>query len=169
MKRYGLVVVVAGVAIALALMLQGRSPNDTVELPQGAHDGHDHGEMGEATHPPVATSQASAEGMDFSGIEVPSGGARIAELYARKKELAGKEVIVRGKVTKFTPNVMGKNWIHMMDGTGSEGTNDLTVTTATAVQVGDVVLVRGVMNVDRDFGMGYAYEILVEDAEVTVE
>jgi hypothetical protein len=127
--------------------------------------------MGEAAvktpagHPPVGSPQEAAAGMDFSSIEVAEGGARIATLYADKQQLAGKSVAVRGKVVKFTPGVMGKNWIHIMD--GSE--NDLTVTTDATVQVGDVVLVQGVMNRDRDFGMGYAYEILVEDATVTVE
>jgi hypothetical protein len=64
---------------------------------------------------------------------------------------------------------MGKNWLHLQDGSGSEGTNDLTVTTGTTVKVGDMVLVSGVVSVDRDFGYGYSYEVIIEDAEVTVE
>lgn len=64
---------------------------------------------------------------------------------------------------------MGKNWLHLQDGSGVEGTNDLTVTTTTTVKVGDVVLVNGVVSVDRDFGYGYSYDVIIEDAEVTVE
>ena len=107
--------------------------------------------------------------MDFSGIEVPGGGKNIAAVYADRKSLEGKEVVVRGKVVKFTPGVMKKNWLHLRDGSGAEGTNDLTVTTNAMVQIGDLVVVRGVVSLDKDFGFGYRYDILVEDAEVTVE
>jgi hypothetical protein len=122
-----------------------------------------------AGHPPVASPDQMAAGMDFSGIDVADGGERVAALYADKDKLAGKSVAVRGKVVKFTPGVMGKNWVHIMDGSGDAGHNDVAVTTDADVQVGDVVLVKGIMNLDRDFGMGYAYEILIEDASVTVE
>jgi hypothetical protein len=64
---------------------------------------------------------------------------------------------------------MGKNWLHLQDGSGSEGTNDLTVTTTATAEVGDLVLVNGKVSVDRDFGYGYTYEVLLEDAEITVE
>jgi hypothetical protein len=64
---------------------------------------------------------------------------------------------------------MGKNWVHLQDGSGSEGTNDLTVTTDAMVKVGDLVLVNGMVAIDRDFGHGYSYTVILEDAEVTVE
>jgi hypothetical protein len=107
--------------------------------------------------------------MDFSGIKKPEGGKTVAELYAEKDELSGKEVSVRGKVVKFSPSIMATNWIHLQDGTGGEGTNDLTVTTDAKVAVGDTVLVKGVLAVDKDFGYGYEYGVIVEKAEVTVE
>jgi hypothetical protein len=78
--------------------------------------------------------------------------------------------VFRGKVVKTNPNIMGKNWLHVRDGSGAEGTNDLTVTTAgTAPNVGDTVVVKGTVALEKDFGMGYQYDIIVEDAEVTVE
>ena len=107
--------------------------------------------------------------MDFSGIKKPEGGKTVAELYAEKDSLAGKEVTVRGKVVKFSPNIMGTNWIHLQDGTGGEGTNDLTVTTDAKVAVGDTVLVKGVLAADKDFGYGYKYAVIVENSNVTVE
>jgi hypothetical protein len=107
--------------------------------------------------------------MDFSGIKKPEGGKTVAELYAKKDSLAGKEVTVRGKVVKFSPNIMGTNWIHLQDGTGGEGTNDLTVTTDAKVAVGDTVLVKGVLAADKDFGYGYKYTVIVENSNVTVE
>ena len=64
---------------------------------------------------------------------------------------------------------MGKNWLHIQDGTGAEGTNDLTVTTSGTAKVGDTVLVSGVLVTDKDFGYGYKYAVLIEDAQVTVE
>jgi hypothetical protein len=65
---------------------------------------------------------------------------------------------------------MGKNWLHVRDGSGAEGTNDLTVTTAGAMpNVGDTVVVTGPVVLNKDFGMGYQYDVLIEDAQVTVE
>lgn len=107
--------------------------------------------------------------VDMTGIEKPAGGMTVAEIYGKAGDLAGEEVRVRGKVVKFTSNIMGTNWIHLRDGTGAEGANDLTVTTMAKARVGDTVLVRGTLSVDRDFGYGYFYEVIVENGEVTVE
>ena len=90
----------------------------------------------------------------------------VAEISAKNADLKGKTVAVRGKVVKFTPAVLGKNWIHLRDGTGSatDGTNDLVVTTKDEAKVGDVVLVKGVVQTNRDLGSGYSYKLLVEEA-----
>ncbi len=121
-------------------------------------------------HPNVrAQADAGAENMSFEGIDKPQGGFRIGELYAQKDQLAGKSVAVRGKVVKFSAQIMGTNWIHLQDGTGGAGQNDLTVTSNSVVQVGDVVLVKGTLSADRDFGSGYLYEVIVEGGEVVVE
>ena len=105
-------------------------------------------------------SVAKAEGAD---------GRTVAELYAQRAALKGKSVAVRGKVVKFNGGIMGKNWIHLRDGSGTpEGKDhDVTVTTNDAVAKGDVVLVKGTVAVDRDFGSGYTYDLLVEEAKVT--
>jgi hypothetical protein len=120
-------------------------------------------------HPSTNVDKTSLESLDFSGIEIPDNGKNVAALYADKKNLSGKEVIVRGVVVKYTAGVMKKNWFHIRDGSGSAGTDDLTVTTSAVVKVGDVVVARGVLNLDLDFGMGYKYEILLEDATVVIE
>jgi hypothetical protein len=93
-------------------------------------------------------------------------GRTVAEVVAKRTELKDKPVQIRGKVVKFTPGVMGKNWIHLRDGTGSaaDGSDDLTITTKDETAVGAVVLVKGVVRIDRDLGSGYAYKVLVEDA-----
>lgn len=107
--------------------------------------------------------------VDLSGIKAAEGGQTVGDIYAKKAELSGKEVKIRGKVVKFSPSIMGKNWIHIQDGTGEAGANDLTVTTSSMADTGDTVLISGTLSVDKDFGYGYAYEVIVEDAVVTVE
>ena len=107
--------------------------------------------------------------VDLSGITPAEGGQTVADLFAKRADLADKPVKVRGKVVKFSPEIMGKNWIHLQDGTGAEGTNDLTVTTSAMVKKGDTVIISGVLVIDKDFGYGYAYDVIIEDAEVTVE
>ena len=105
-------------------------------------------------------SVAKAEGAD---------GRTVAELYSQKATLKGKAVAVRGKVVKYNGGIMGKNWLHLRDGSGTaEGkNNDLTVTTDATAKVGDVVLVKGTVTTDRDFGAGYTYSILLEGATLS--
>jgi hypothetical protein len=73
-------------------------------------------------------------------------------------------------VVKVSRGILGKNWLHLQDGTGSQaaGTNDLVVTTAALPEVGQVVTIKGNLSRNRDFGAGYRYGVIVEDAEVTV-
>jgi len=122
-------------------------------------------------HPAMTPGNASAPktDIDLSGIKPAEGGVTVAEIFSRKSELAGKPVTVRGKVVKFSPQIMQKNWLHIQDGTGEEGSNDLTVTTNTPAAVGDTVVISGVLSTDVDFGYGYQYGVIVEDAEVTAE
>jgi hypothetical protein len=107
--------------------------------------------------------------LDLSGITVVEGGQSVADIYSKQDELVGKPVKVRGKVVKYNGGIMGKNWLHVQDGTGENGSNDLPVTTKDTVKVGDTVVISGVLVKDRDFGYGYAYSVLVEDADVKVE
>lgn len=94
----------------------------------------------------------------------------IAEIFEHKDHLAGQPVVVRGKVVKTNPGIMGKNWLHIRDGSGVDGSNDLTVTSPDALPlVGDTVLVSGILEVNKDFGMGYVYVAIIEDAAITVE
>ena len=95
-------------------------------------------------------------------------GKNIAELYANKDGYGGKEVTLRGKVVKYNPGIMGKNWLHLRDGSGTaaENTNDILVTTAVEAKLGAVVTVKGVVRTDRDFGAGYAYKVIIEEASI---
>lgn len=92
----------------------------------------------------------------------------VAEIVGRKAELKDKAVAVRGKVVKFTANVMGKNWVHLRDGTGSaqDRSNDILVTTKDPAQLGNVVVARGVVRTDINLGSGYSYPVLIDDARL---
>lgn len=120
-------------------------------------------------HPPLTAQSAAQNGIDLSGIKKAEGGQTVADVFSGKADLTGKDVKVRGKVVKFSPDIMGKNWIHLQDGTGAAGTNDLTVTTSETVKVGDTVVVAGKLSTDKDFGYGYKYEVILEDAKITAE
>jgi len=102
-------------------------------------------------------------------VKKAEGGLTVAEIFEQKAELSDKTVILRGRVVKYSAGIMGKNWIHVQDGTGSEGTNDLTVTTDVTATVGDTVLIKGKIATDKDFGAGYKYAVILEDASVTKE
>jgi hypothetical protein len=92
----------------------------------------------------------------------------VAEVWAQKGSLKEKTVTLRGKVVKYNPGVMGKNWMHLQDGSGdaAKGTHDITVTSQDLVTKGDVVTIKGVVRQDKDFGAGYTYALIVEDAKV---
>jgi hypothetical protein len=117
-------------------------------------------------HPAVGATEPAVK---IEGIEKVAGGKTVAEIFSGKADLSGKEVAVRGQVVKFSAEIMGKNWIHLQDGTGAEGTSDLTVTTTAMVKVGDTVVVTGPVVTDKDFGYGYKYDVIIEDAKVVVE
>lgn len=99
-------------------------------------------------------------------IETPKGGISIADLMKKKKSYKNKVVKVKGMVTKFNPAIMGKNWIHLQDGTEHEGRFDLTITTDEEVKTGEIVTFEGVIALDQDLGFGYFYEVLMEEAKI---
>ncbi len=99
-------------------------------------------------------------------ISPVKGGATVGEIYAKKNELAGKTVKVKGKVVKFNPEILGRNWIHIQDGTDYNGKYDLLITSQAKVNVGDVVVFEGKVAVNKDFGAGYVYEVLLENGKL---
>ena len=92
----------------------------------------------------------------------------IDQLYAERTKWAGKEVAIRGMVVKYNAEILGSNWLHIQDGSGSAkaANNDLVVTTQAQVSVGDDVVVTGIVALDRDFGSGYSYGLMLERASV---
>ena len=93
----------------------------------------------------------------------------IEEVYSQKKELSKKTVTVRAKVVKFLPSIMGKNWIHIQDGTGSAETktHDITVSTLDTAEVGDEVIVHGTLEINKNLGSMHSFAVIIEDASLT--
>ena len=97
-------------------------------------------------------------------IEKFKGITTISNVYKNLKNLEGKIIKVKGKVTKFNAAIMNKNWLHIQDGTDFNGEFDLTVTTINEFNVGDIVILEGRVALDKDFGYGYSYKLILEDA-----
>ncbi len=98
-------------------------------------------------------------------------GYTIEEIFAQGKELAGKTVRIRGQVVKINEAIMARNWVHLQDGTGNpmKNSHDLVVTTTDNVEEGKPVTLEGVVAFEKDFGYGYKYTVIVENAKVVNE
>ena len=99
-------------------------------------------------------------------IEPVKGGITISELFANKEKYAGKTVLVKGKVTKFSPEIMDKNWIHIQDGSSYKGSYDLTITSQVQVKIGETYTLQGTVVLNKDFGAGYKYDVILENGMV---
>jgi len=141
--------------------------------PVSAHGtGADAPKGAQVAAPHAAVSDGKADAMD---VKVPKAEGKdaytIAQVFADRAKLKDKIVTVRGKVVKANGGIMGRNWYHIRDGSGSreKKDDDLTVTSNDGAIVGDVVVVKGVVHLEKDFGAGYQYPVVVEDAKVTKE
>ena len=122
-------------------------------------------------HPSLTDQPGPTATVNMDGIKRAEGGMTVQDIVVGGATLAGQSVKVRGRIVKYNGMVMGKNWLHIQDGSGSidQKDNDLTVTTATPAKLGDTVLVTGRVTTNKDFGAGYRYAVILEDAGVTVE
>jgi hypothetical protein len=134
---------------------------------------------GEADKPVDAATLEAISGGSARAV-VPAGevkvekaegenGRTVEQCFAEADKLNGQKVKVRGKVVKFTPDIMGKNWIHLQDGSGDpmKNSHDLVVTTSETAKKDEVVLIEGVLGKDKDFGAGYRYAAIIEDAKIS--
>ena len=126
-----------------------------------------------AGHPQVTGAMTSSheDSSQVEPVEPADGGVTVARVWTDTAKLDGSEIIVRGRVVKYNGGILGTNWIHLQDGTGSatDGTHDLTVTTLGTASVGDIVTATGTLVTNQDFGAGYTYAIMLKDAEVVAE
>ncbi len=98
-------------------------------------------------------------------VDKAADGITIAQLFSNPNNYSDKVVKIKGKVVKLNTGIMGKNWVHIQDGTKSGNDFDLTVTTQDMVNKNDVVTFTGKIVLNKDFGYGYSYKILMEDAK----
>jgi len=99
-------------------------------------------------------------------IDPIEGGITLAELFSKKKRYSNKIVKIKGKVTQFNSSIMNRNWIHLQDGTEYDGNFDLVVTTDMYTEKGDIVVIEGKITLDKDFGYGYFYKVLMEEGKI---
>jgi hypothetical protein len=98
-------------------------------------------------------------------VEHAEGAVSIAALFADPAAFKGRTIRVTGQVTRFNPYIMDRNWVHLQDGTEYEGKFDLTVTTDEFFETGNTVTLEGTLALNLDFGYGYSYELLLENAK----
>lgn len=116
---------------------------------------------------PLSNSPKSVEIADIKVSKASGPNAQtVEEVIKNGVKLKDKTVLIHGKIVKYNPDIMGKNWLHLRDGSGSvaNNTNDILVTTSGQAKLGDVVTVRGIVRTDKKFGSGYDYKVLIEDA-----
>ena len=102
-------------------------------------------------------------------IEPIKDGKTIQQIFSDKSSLSGQNVKVKGKVVKFNKQIMKRNWIHIQDGTGTEKDFDLVITSDDEVSVGEIIIAEGKVSVDKDFGAGYFFPVLIEDTKIEKE
>ena len=119
---------------------------------------------------PHANSAPAADRVEVGTVAKASApdAKTVAETWAGRAQLDGKTVTILGVVVKVNEGVMGKNWIHLQDGSGdaAQGTFDITVTSADMARAGDTVTITGTVHINRNVGAGYSYPVLIEDAKV---
>jgi len=114
-----------------------------------------------ADHP---TGKKEPVETEVISIDPAEDGIVLAELFSNRKAYENNTIRIRGHVVKVNTGILGKNWVHIQDGTKDGEDFDLTVTTQHIPEVGDVVTFEGVIVLNKDFGSGYSYEVIMEDA-----
>ncbi len=134
--------------------------------------GEAHTHANHVSQPHPATTKSSSTPKTVEGIVEKisiaklDGGYNIEELYASKDKLKDKSIKLRAKVVKVSKAIMGKDWIHLQDGTGEGATSDIILTTKdSTVNVGDVVIVEAIYKTDVDLGYGYFFEIILQEGK----
>jgi len=150
------------------------SGDKNAQMQAASMAGSDADRSGIAAH--GLTPQTSSGGhatVPFTDLKVEKSTAQngytVGELFAKGASLNKQKVTVRGQVVKVNPDIMGRNWLHIQDGTGdlAKNTHDLVVTSADIAEIGTIISVEGTLAADKDFGSGYRYDVIVEDAVLT--
>jgi hypothetical protein len=126
----------------------------------------DHVPVGDKVTKAPATGSSKDTTQQSIKIEPAKNGLSIATVLKDAKSYQGKKIIVKGKITKYTAGVMGKNWVHIQDGSSYNGKFEIVITTSATLIDGEVATFEGVLTLNKDLGYGYFFEVLMEDAQV---
>jgi hypothetical protein len=117
------------------------------------------------TLPKVATPVAVTDDSQVRELGDAEGRFSVADVYAKAPELAGKTIEVKGKVVKISHQIMARNWVHVQDGTGEGPTSKIVFRSIhEGVAVGDEVVAKGILELNKTFGANYYYPVIVEDS-----
>lgn len=143
-----------------------------IRAEEDAHAGHDHSAHGAMPQGHPEIGQQKHEGKPLANqkeinVKPAEGGITVAELFANRDKYDGKTVLIKGEVVKANFEIMNMNWFHIQDGTADGDNFDLTITSIEKnVKAGDVLTFEGVIILNKDFGYGYSYEVIMEDAVI---
>jgi hypothetical protein len=123
--------------------------------------------IGNAASQPMTQQKPEIVKIDNVKIKPVKGGISISDLYEEQTKFAGNTVIIRGVVARYNHKVIGKNWVHIQDGTDYSGQFDLAVTTMDSLAVGNTVTFTGTISLNKDYGAGYFYKVIMEEAKAS--
>jgi hypothetical protein len=124
-------------------------------------------EVKPASQQPLTPKKVEIKRWTDLSVTPPKGGITLADLYKNPGNFAGKTVIIRGVVVRFNEQIMNKNWVHIQDGTDYADKFDLTITTKDSLIVGSSATFKGIIALNKDFGSGYSYEVIMEEAKAS--
>ncbi|PID26824.1 MAG: hypothetical protein CR982_08390 [Candidatus Cloacimonadota bacterium] len=155
---FSLISYIDGVYLAKSVYGSSKSPRNMVDFSMGKSSPH--GGVGTSS----MSSEKSVNSKDIK-VDKPKGGYSIEEVYNQVSSLNDKEIKVSGRVVRFSPNIMGSNWLHIQDGSGKEGSNDMTVRTSETFELGSIVTIRGTVKKDFELAKGMVYNVIILDGE----
>lgn len=115
---------------------------------------------------PVSSAPNNSNEVRIASSEIVEvkGSIKIAELVNNAGIYEGKVVQISGKCVKLNPNIMGRNWIHLQD--GSKDDFDLVITSEIPIPEGTQITMEGKVVLNKDFGAGYRYDIILEEGKI---
>ena len=112
----------------------------------------------------MSSGRSESQSSGSSRVVDVSGSVKIADLVSDPKKYSGQTIQISGECVKINSNIMGRNWIHLKD--GSKDDYDLVITSDIVVTQGQLITMTGTVALDKDFGASYKYDIIIEDGEL---
>lgn len=135
---------------------------DLVYLVSNIMDAKDHpGSQSVSSEP---SSQNKTPDLE-AGAAAHKAAVKLSDLLKNPEKYGNSKIIVSGQVVKANYQIMGKNWYHLQDGSQFSGKKaDLTITSQETAQLGEKLSFQGIIYLNKDFGAGYKYALIMEEA-----